>query len=100
MKKPTKYAAKEAQYFKCFFTEVYEIADKADDNVITSNRAVEMINSLIANIEDLTVETPIQDYENSLLVVQNQFDISEAEYIEREMDLDTLLTKFHKELRK
>ena len=99
MKKLTKYAKKEVKYLKCFFQMVYEIAMAVDDDVTTSDVAVEMIHTLIDPIEDLTCETPIQDYEKDKIKYATEFALAQATYIDRESDLKALLTKFKAYLR-
>ena len=61
-----KYAEKEAKYYQEFFYHVYEIATRADQGDISHEAGIDMINAYIAVVEDLTVETPIQDYEKAM----------------------------------
>jgi len=95
-----KYANKSDQYFQCFFKEVYEIAMAQCDEKITATDAISKIHALIAVIEDLTVETPIVDLEKTYVDARLEFEDAERTYVEREMDLDTMLTQYHKEFRK
>ena len=94
------YKTKEIEYLKCFFNEVYEIAMAQSDEKITATDAISKIHALIAVIEDLTIETPIVDLEETYLQAFREFDIAKKTYVEREMDLDILLTEYHKEHRK
>jgi len=94
------YVKKSAQYFECFFKEVYEIAMGQYDEKITATDAISKIHALIAVIEDLTMETPIVVLEKTYVEARLKFEDVERTYVEREMDLDTLLTQYHKELRK
>ena len=97
---PSKYALKEGEYFKLFFDHVYEIASRVHDGEVTSELGIEMINAFIGIVEDLTIETPIQDYEKAMedtdrkyaIALQN-YNTAEAEYITREDDLMNLLEK-------